>query len=125
MSVFLSLRLILSIRRLIIYNQGKRLIFILNYSIKMDKKDKIKQLTLKYNDILLESIRIALSEDLINLIVVNQEDQDFGLVEFMSKKKEFKNFVLTEFLKNNSNPVIKELAEMEERQFKFKKKIKK
>jgi hypothetical protein len=43
----------------------------------------------------------------------------------MSKKKEFKNFVLTEFLKNNSNPVIKELAEMEERQFKFKKKIKK
>lgn len=91
----------------------------------MDKRDKIKQLTLKYNDILLESIRIALSEDLINLIVVNQEDQDFDLVEFMSKKKEFKNFVLTEFLKNNSNPVIKELSEMEERQFKFKKKIKK
>ena len=56
----------------------------------MDKKDKIKQLTLKYNDILLESIRIALSEDLINLIVVNQEDQDFGLVEFMSKKRNLK-----------------------------------
>ena len=88
----------------------------------MEEKEKIKQLILKYNDILLESIRIALSEDLTNLIVSNQEDEEFDLIEFMRNKKEFKNFVLTEFLKNNSNPLVNELSKMEEKQFKFIKK---
>ncbi|MEN8928189.1 MAG: hypothetical protein ABF258_02545 [Flavobacteriales bacterium] len=88
----------------------------------MKEKDKIKELTLKYNDILLESIRIALSEDLVSLIISNQEDKDFDLIKYIGNKKEFKNFVLTEFLKNNSNPVVKELMNMEEKQFLFKKK---
>jgi len=90
---------------------------------RMEEKEKIKQLILKYNDILLESIRIALSEDLTNLIVSNQEDEEFDLIEFMRNKKEFKNFVLTEFLKNNSNPLVNELSKMEEKQFKFIKKV--
>ena len=46
-----------------------------------------------------------------------------SLIEFMRNKKEFKNFVLTEFLKNNSNPLVNELSKMEEKQFKFKKKV--
>ncbi|MDA9262209.1 hypothetical protein N9P55_00400 [bacterium] len=87
----------------------------------MDEKGKIKELVLKYNDILLESIRIALSEDLVNLIIANQDDKDFDLLEFINQKKEFKNFVLSEFLKNNSNPLAKELSKMEEKKFNLKK----
>jgi hypothetical protein len=45
----------------------------------MDSKEKLKLKLLikKYNEILLYSVSIAVTEDLINLIIVNGDDKDF------------------------------------------------
>lgn len=85
----------------------------------MNPKDKyrIKSLLEKYNDVLLNSISIALAEDLINLIVVNGEDRDFELLEMMKDRKQFREFVTAEFLRMNSNHVLKDLKSMEEEFF--------
>ena len=57
---------------------------------------------------------IALAEDLINLIVVNGEDRDFELLDMMKERKQFREFVTAEFLRMNSNHVLKDLKSMEE-----------
>ena len=45
--------------------------------------DKVKELLQKYNDILVHSMSIALTEDFINLIVVNSDDVNIKvLLEF-------------------------------------------
>ena len=77
-------------------------------------KNRIKSLLEKYNDVLLLSMSIALAEDLINLIVVNSEDKDFELVDMMKDRKHFREFVTAEFLRMNSNHVLKDLKSMEE-----------
>lgn len=77
-------------------------------------KNSIKYLLKKYNDVLLHSMSIALAEDLINLIVVNGEDKDFELVEMMKDRKAFREFVTAEFLRMNSNHVLKDLKLMDE-----------
>lgn len=76
--------------------------------------DKVKSLLKKYNDILLNSMSIALSEDLINLIVVNGDDKDFELLELVKDKQKFRALVATEFLKLNSNSVLDDLKLMED-----------
>lgn len=80
--------------------------------MKTEEAKKIKQLLIKYNDILLNSMSIALSEDLINLIVVNGEDKDFELVDLVKDKSSFRAMVTTEFLKLNSNSVLDDLKLM-------------
>lgn len=82
--------------------------------MKTEEAKKIKQLLIKYNDILLNSMSIALSEDLINLIVVNVEDKDFELVDLVKDKSKFRAMVTTEFLKLNSNSVLDDLKLMED-----------
>lgn len=78
------------------------------------QKTRIKSLLEKYNDVLLHSMSIALAEDLINLIVVNGEDKDFELVDMMKDRQQFREFVTAEFLRMNSNHVLKDLKSMEE-----------
>jgi hypothetical protein len=75
---------------------------------------KLKSLILKYNDILKETIQISAAEDLINLIIVNGDDEEFDLKELISKKQEFKSQVFKEFMKNNSASVLEELSDMDE-----------
>ena len=76
--------------------------------------DKIKELVEKYNAILLNSMSIALAEDLINLIVVNGEDKDFELIELVKDKTKFRSLVTSEFLKINANSVLDDLKDMED-----------
>ena len=82
----------------------------------MNKKDKItiKFLIEKYNNVLIHSMEIAISEDLINLIISNREDADFELKDFINRKKEFKQFVVKEFFKLNKKTVLSDLSRMEE-----------
>ena len=40
---------------------------------------KIKKLISKYNDILLVSMRLAISEDFVNLMLLNRDDSQFVL----------------------------------------------
>jgi len=84
--------------------------------MKISKRDseKVRGLLEKYNDILLNSMSIALAEDLINLIVVNEEDKDFELVELVKDKGAFRSFVTNEFLKLNSKSVLEDLKNMDE-----------
>ncbi|MFT6716647.1 MAG: hypothetical protein ACJA0Q_001291 [Saprospiraceae bacterium] len=78
------------------------------------EKDQIKSLIKKYNDVLLQSMGIAVAEDLINLIVVNGDDKDFQLSKLMKDQRAFKLFVINEFMKNNSKSVLNELKSMDE-----------
>jgi len=82
----------------------------------MDKKEEetIVGLIKKYNEILLHSMRIAVSEDLVNLIISNRDDVNFELKDFVNKKEEFKQFVMTEFFRLNSSSVLSELSKMED-----------
>ena len=78
------------------------------------EKEQVKSLIKKYNDILLHSMSIAVTEDLINLIVVNGDDKNFQLSKLMKDQQAFKLFVINEFMKNNSNSVLNELKFMDD-----------
>lgn len=78
------------------------------------EKAQVKFLIKKYNEVLLHSMSIAVTEDLINLIVVNGDDTDFQLSKLMKDQQAFKLFVINEFMKNNSNSVLDELKSMDD-----------
>lgn len=78
------------------------------------QETKIRELVEKYNDILLHSMRLAVAEDLINLMILNKDDSDFELNELMQDKTSFYNLILKEFLKKNSSSVISELRDMDD-----------
>ena len=78
------------------------------------EKAQVKFLIKKYNEVLLHSMSIAVTEDLINLIVVNGDDTDFQLSKLMKDQQAFKLFVINEFMKNNSNSVLDELKFMDD-----------
>jgi hypothetical protein len=78
------------------------------------EKEKVKLLIEKYNPVLLESVRNALTEDLFNLIIVNRDDSDFELSHLLRDRIALKRFVMHEFIKLNHNPVTAKLGEMEE-----------
>ena len=82
----------------------------------MNTKEKhiISTLVKKYNSILLHSAQIAITEDLINLIIANREDESFELTEFIKNKDEFKKYVVGEFFKLNNTSILSELSSMEE-----------
>ncbi len=82
----------------------------------MNKKEKqiISTLVKKYNSILLHCMQIAVTEDLINLIIANREDESFELTDFINNKEEFKKFVVGEFFKLNNSTILSELSSMEE-----------
>jgi hypothetical protein len=78
------------------------------------EKNKITNLIHKYNPILKESIANALTEDLFNLIIVNQEDEDFELKDLLLNKEELKVFVMKEFITLNNQSVTANLKNMDE-----------
>ena len=78
------------------------------------QQQKIKKLVSKYNDILLNSMRLAVAEDFINLILLNREDSEFELKDLMEDKNDFYNAILKEFMKQNSSSVLDDLKKMED-----------
>ncbi len=81
------------------------------------EKAQIDRLLEKYNAILLHSMSIAVAEDFINLIIVNQEDTNFELNHLLKNKTEFRKYITSQFLKINGPSISKELSEMEEIKF--------
>ena len=79
-----------------------------------NQEKKIKSLIDKYNEILLISMRLAIAEDFVKLIVLNHEDSSFELTNLLHDKEQFNNFILKEFLKKNSSSVVEELKTMDE-----------
>lgn len=82
---------------------------------------KIKELLQKYNDVLKVSMRLAVTEDFVNLLIVNRDDRDFELRELIENKEEFSNYVMKEFLKQNSSSVAGDLKGMDEKKIKLNK----
>lgn len=78
------------------------------------QENKIRQLVDKYNDVLLHSMRLAIAEDLINLMLLNRDDTDFELKDLLKEKEVFYNAILKEFLRKNSSSVVGELKKMED-----------
>lgn len=81
------------------------------------EKEQIDKLLEKYNAILLHSMSIAVAEDFINLIIVNQDDTGFQLNHLLKNKTSFRKYITAQFLKNNGPSISKELSEMEEIKF--------
>jgi hypothetical protein len=77
------------------------------------QETKIRELVDKYNDILLVSMKLAIAEDLINLMVLNRDDSEFVMKDLFENKEEFYNIIMKEFFTKNSSSVIKELKHME------------
>lgn len=86
------------------------------------EKEKLSELLKKYNDVLFESMKIAVAEDFQNLIILNRDDTSFDLKHLMLKKGAFKNYVFKEFLKYNTNQVIEEMKLLPEQKLQLKNK---
>ena len=78
------------------------------------QEDKIQSLLEQYNDILLVSMRLAIAEDFINLVIVNREDTDFELSELLQNKDDLANYIMREFLRQNTSSVVDQLIGMDE-----------
>lgn len=79
-----------------------------------EQQNKIDRLLAKYNPILLESMRLAVAEDFVNLIIANKDDADFELSDLLKNKQELTNHIFKQFLKQNSSSVVKDLKDMPE-----------
>lgn len=77
------------------------------------QETKIRELVDKYNDILLVSMKLAIAEDLINLMILNRDDSEFVMKDLFENKEEFYNIIMKEFFTKNSSSVIQELKHME------------
>lgn len=82
--------------------------------MKPSEVDTLKKLIKKYNSVLTHSMSIAISEDLINLIVVNGDDKGFQLTEIIKNKEKFRTIVSKEFFKINATSITTELKSMPE-----------
>jgi hypothetical protein len=78
------------------------------------QEEKINELLVKYNDILMISMRLAIAEDFTNLVIANRDDPGFELSNLLQYKEDFSNYVMREFLKINSSSVLTELKTMDE-----------
>lgn len=77
------------------------------------QEEKITELIRKYNDILLISMRLAVTEDFLNLLILNRDDQEFELKDLLDNKEEFTNHIMKQFLKINSSPILEDLRSQE------------
>ena len=71
-----------------------------------EQQMKVKELLEKYNDILLVSMRLAVAEDFVNLIIQNRDDTDFSLSNLLEDKQALSDYIMREFLKQNSSSVV-------------------
>jgi len=78
------------------------------------QEEKIKSLLVKYNDVLLISMKLAVAEDFTNLLILNRDDADFELKDLLKDKEQFTSHVMKEFLKLNSSSVTNKLSSMDE-----------
>ena len=78
------------------------------------QEKKIRELLNKYNDVLLHSMRLAIAEDFINLMILNRADSEFELQDLLKNKEQFYNTIMKEFLKKNSSSVVSQLRSMDE-----------
>jgi hypothetical protein len=81
------------------------------------EKKIIDRLLKKYNRVLLHSMSIAVAEDFLNLIVVNNEDSNFELIHLVKQKTEFREYVTAQFFKMNGPSLAEELKSMDEIKF--------
>jgi hypothetical protein len=88
-----------------------------------EQQQKIKELISKYNDILLNSMRLAIAEDFVNLVILNRDDEDIELRQLLENKNEYYNYILKEFLKKNSSSVVDELKSMDKPIIQLKRKV--
>jgi hypothetical protein len=79
-----------------------------------EQQDKISDLIEKYNDILMNSMRLAIAEDFINLLILNRDDTNFELKELLTDKERYYQYILKEFLRINSSPVASALRKMKD-----------
>ena len=79
----------------------------------------------KYNDVLLISMRLAVAEDFMNLLVLNRDDKDFVLKDLFQNKEDFSRLIMKEFLKKNSTSVLRDLQKMDNDPKGFRKRFKK
>ena len=47
-------------------------------------------------------MRLAVAEDFVNLIIQNKDDTDFSLSNLLEDKQALSDYILREFLKQNS-----------------------
>ena len=78
------------------------------------QEQKIKHLIEKYNDVLIISMRLAVAEDFINLIIINRDDKQFELSNLLKNKNELYTFILKEFMLLNSSHVLEGLKFMDD-----------
>ena len=86
-----------------------------------NQEEKITELIRKYNDILLVSMRLAVAEDFLNLVILNRDDQEFELNDLLNNKEELTNQIMKQFLKFNSSPILEELRNQEFKKPNFRK----
>ena len=86
-----------------------------------NQEQKIKSLLEKYNDVLLVSMKLAVTEDFVNLLIVNGDDSDFELKDLIKEKGDFSTYVMKEFMKQNSSNIASKLKHMEEPKIGFNK----
>jgi hypothetical protein len=79
-----------------------------------EQEQKIKHLIDKYNDILLISMKLAVTEDFLNLILLNRDDSSFELRDLIQDKKAFSDLVMKEFMRKNGSVVLDDLKKMED-----------
>lgn len=94
-----------------VFSKGMYLCFHLQKHLTMtpNQEEKITELIRKYNDILLISMRLAVAEDFVNLLILNRDDQEFELNDLLKNKEELTNHIMKQFLKFNSSPILEEL----------------
>lgn len=83
------------------------------HNMTTQQEEKITDLIRKYNDILLISMRLAVAEDFLNLLILNRDDQEFELNDLLDNKEALTNHIMKQFLKFNSSPILEELRTQE------------
>ena len=82
-----------------------------------EQEKVIKKLIEKYNDVLQVSMRLAVTDDFVNLMIANHDDEQFHLKDLIKQKADFSKFIMKEFLKLNSSLIVDDLKGMEEKRF--------
>jgi hypothetical protein len=59
-------------------------------------------------------MKLAVAEDLINLIILNGDDKEFHLSNLLQEKDQLSTFIMKEFLNQNSSSVMNDLKIMED-----------
>jgi tyrosine-protein phosphatase YwqE len=58
-------------------------------------------------------MKLAIAEDLINLMVLNRDDSEFVMKDLFENKEDFYNIIMKEFFIKNSSSVVQELKTMD------------